>query len=90
MYLLDSIGPSLLDAVFGPNVVRILCEFVHQHLLTWGQFDVGQVQRSRLIAVRHHVATRKKNNDNRKKGVSAVMEVIKSKSRGAGLPTFIV
>lgn len=63
MYLLDSVGPPLLDAVFGPDVVSVLGQFVHQQLLAWSQFDVGQVQRSRLVAVGHHVAARKHNND---------------------------
>lgn len=63
MYLLDSVGPSLLDAVFGPDVVSVLCQFVHQQLLTRSQFDVRQVQRGRLVTVGHHVAAQKHNSD---------------------------
>lgn len=55
-YLLDSIRPALLDAVFGPHVVGILCQLVHQQFLTWSQFNVRQVQRRWLVSVGHHVA----------------------------------
>lgn len=84
VYLLNSIGPSLFDAVLGPHIVCVLCKFVHQQLLTWSQFYFGQVQRSRLITIRHHVATGKI----MKKSFS-VMEAIKGKSSGTSLPTFI-
>lgn len=86
VYLLNSIGPPLFDAVLGPHIVCVLCKFVHQQLLTWSQFYFGQVQRSRLVTIRHHVATGKKI---MKKSFSSVMEAIKGKSSGTSLPTFI-
>lgn len=58
-YLLDPVRPALLDAVLGPDVVSVLGQFVHQQLLTRSQFDVGQVQRGRLVTVGHHVAARR-------------------------------
>lgn len=55
-YLLDSIRPALLDAVFGPHVVGVLRQLVHQQFLTRSQFNVRQVQRRWLVSVGHHVA----------------------------------
>ena len=60
LYLLYAVGPPLFDTVLGPHIVRILCKFVYQQLLTRGQFYVREVQRGRLITIGHHVATENK------------------------------
>lgn len=54
-HLLDAVGPALLDAVFGPDFVSVFWQLVHQQLLSGAQFDVRQIQRRRLVAVRHHI-----------------------------------
>lgn len=55
-YLLDAIGPALVDAVSCPDVVSVLSQFVHHGFLGGGQFDVTQVQRSRFITTGQLIA----------------------------------
>lgn len=47
--LLYAVGPALPYAVSGPDVVSILCQFVHHGLLGRRQFDVAQVHRRWFI-----------------------------------------
>ena len=60
-YLLDAVGPSLFDAVLGPNVVRVLGQLIHQQLLSRGELHVRQLQRCGLVTIWHHVATKPDN-----------------------------
>ena len=56
-YLYYAVGPALSDPVPGPNVVPVLCQFLHQLVLVGCQFDVVEVQRGGLVCVHHHIAT---------------------------------
>ena len=58
-YLLNAISPALAYAISGPDVVCVLCQFVHHGLLGGRQFDVAQVQGSWLIAAGQFIAARK-------------------------------
>lgn len=57
LYLLDAIGPSLFNSIFGPHIVRIFGQFINQNLLTSIQSHIREFQWRRLISIGHHVAT---------------------------------
>lgn len=54
--LLDAVGPSLFNSVFGPHIMCILGQFIDQNLLTRIQLDVTEFQWCRLVPVWHNVA----------------------------------
>lgn len=54
-HLYGAVGPSLLDAVSGPDVVPVLGQAVDQRQLRRRQLHVRQVQRRRLVPVGHRV-----------------------------------
>lgn len=64
-YLLDAVGPSLFDSIFGPHVVCVLGQFVNQNLLTCRQLHVREIQRRRLVSIRHHIAAKQKHSSQR-------------------------
>lgn len=55
-HLLDTKRPALTDAVSRPDVVCVLSELVHHGFLGRSEFDVTQVQRSRLITAGQLIA----------------------------------
>ena len=59
-YLLNAISPALAYAISGPDVVCVLCQFVHHGLLGRCQFNVAQVEGSRLIAAGQLIAAQKR------------------------------
>lgn len=50
-----TVGPALLNAVLGPDIVRVLSQEFHQLLHLLIQRDCGQVQRGGFVAVRLQV-----------------------------------
>lgn len=51
IYFIKSVGPSLCNPFFSPDVVGIFCQLINQLLQLRAESDICQVQRSWLVTI---------------------------------------